>query len=220
MDWKGRTYDPSGARHAIYDRAELAGLEGVHPHTLKHTFCHAWLANGGDGGRSHKGDGGRSHKIVGWQSQAMVRRYASSTATERSGPRPLRDSGKPGKCMKNAATSKDYVGARARMACRDQPLPQPYRVGRPRRARGRWSPAPSWLRRAARWTSLLVAAGADSSQEANLRANRFRAPVRREGVPRPAGPTRDYQAWTGHLPVPGSEQHRPPQWLLRPVEEP
>src|SRR5437763_9983404 len=60
---------PSGIRQVVWDRAAQAGLEGVHPHALKHTFCHQWLAKGGT-----EGD---LMKIVGWQSQAMARRYAS-----------------------------------------------------------------------------------------------------------------------------------------------
>jgi len=64
-----------GVRDMLNARAAQAGLTGVHPHRFRHTFAHRWLAGGGQE---------RDLKILaGWSSDAMLSRYAASTAVQR-----------------------------------------------------------------------------------------------------------------------------------------
>jgi len=61
---------------AVVERRSLqAGIGRIHPHQLRHTFAHQWLAQGG----------GESDlmMLAGWRSRSMLSRYGASAASER-----------------------------------------------------------------------------------------------------------------------------------------
>ena len=56
-------------------RGAQAGLPGLYPHQLRHTFAHEWLALGGN-----ETD---LMRLAGWKSRAMLQRYGASAADAR-----------------------------------------------------------------------------------------------------------------------------------------
>lgn len=64
-----------GVRWRLEVLGEAAGVEHLHPHALRHTFAHRWLAAGGQ-------ERDLMH-LAGWRSDSMLQVYARTTAVER-----------------------------------------------------------------------------------------------------------------------------------------
>jgi integrase/recombinase XerD len=76
--WLGansKTLGYSGLHAALGLRAAQAGIAGFHPHVLRHTAAHRWLAAGGT-------EGGLM-AVAGWSRRDMLDRYAAATRAER-----------------------------------------------------------------------------------------------------------------------------------------
>ena len=70
---KGFSYD--ALHKTLAERARVAGIEGFHPHLLRHTAAHRWLAAGG----SESG----LMAVAGWTRPDMLVRYTRAQASAR-----------------------------------------------------------------------------------------------------------------------------------------
>jgi integrase/recombinase XerD len=72
---RGKGFSYPALYHSLSNRAQRAGLVGFHPHLLRHTFAHRWLAaSGSDSGLL---------AVAGWQRPDMLMRYTRARASER-----------------------------------------------------------------------------------------------------------------------------------------
>jgi site-specific recombinase XerD len=72
---RGKEFSYDGLHKALRERAAAAGIAGFHPHLLRHTAAHRWLAAGGS-------EGGLM-AVAGWSQPDMLMRYTRARASER-----------------------------------------------------------------------------------------------------------------------------------------
>ena len=72
---RGKEFSYDALHKTLRWRAELAGISGFHPHKLRHTAAHRWLARGGS-------EGGLM-AVAGWARPEMLMRYTRARAEDR-----------------------------------------------------------------------------------------------------------------------------------------
>jgi site-specific recombinase XerD len=72
---RGKAFTYYALHKSLAYRAEEAGIEGFHPHLLRHTAASRWLAAGGS-------EGGLM-AVAGWTRRDMLDRYTQATASAR-----------------------------------------------------------------------------------------------------------------------------------------
>lgn len=72
---RGKPFNYDGLHRSLGYRATLAGIDGFHPHLLRHTAAHRWLAAGGS-------EGGLM-AMAGWTRPDMLMRYTKAQASAR-----------------------------------------------------------------------------------------------------------------------------------------
>jgi integrase/recombinase XerD len=70
----GRGFGYHGLSRALRRRAVMAGIQGFHPHVLRHTAAARWLAKGGS-------EGGLM-AVAGWARRDMIDRYVQAVRSE------------------------------------------------------------------------------------------------------------------------------------------
>jgi len=79
---RGQGFGYDALHQALGMRAQMAGVVGFHPHRLRHTAAHRWLAKGGS-------EGGLM-TIAGWTRPDMLMRYTKAQASARAAEEALR----------------------------------------------------------------------------------------------------------------------------------
>jgi integrase len=72
---RGKEFSYDALHKALKERANRAGITGFHPHLLRHTAAHRWLAAGGS-------EGGLM-AVAGWSQPDMLMRYTRARASDR-----------------------------------------------------------------------------------------------------------------------------------------
>lgn len=72
---RGKEFSYDALHKALTGRAVAAGVPNFHPHLLRHTAAHRWLAAGGS-------EGGLM-AVAGWTRPDMIQRYTKARAAER-----------------------------------------------------------------------------------------------------------------------------------------
>lgn len=72
---RGKAFGYDALHKTLRMRADAAGIERFHPHLLRHTAAHRWLAAGGS-------EGGLM-AVAGWERPDMLMRYTRARATDR-----------------------------------------------------------------------------------------------------------------------------------------
>lgn len=72
---RGKTFSYDALHQALAARAAAAGIAGFHPHRMRHTAAHRWLAAGGS-------EGGLM-AVAGWTRPDMLMRYTKAQASAR-----------------------------------------------------------------------------------------------------------------------------------------
>ncbi|MEE6286573.1 tyrosine-type recombinase/integrase [Georgenia sp. MJ173] len=72
---RGKAFSYDALHKSLGERARAAGITGFHPHLLRHTAAHRWLAAGGS-------EGGLM-AVAGWSKPDMLMRYTRARASER-----------------------------------------------------------------------------------------------------------------------------------------
>ena len=72
---RGKPFRYDGLHKSLKMRATMAGVTGFHPHRLRHTAAHRWLAAGGS-------EGGLM-AVAGWTRPDMLMRYTKAQASAR-----------------------------------------------------------------------------------------------------------------------------------------
>jgi integrase len=71
---RGKRFCYDALHKSLKERATAAGVHGSHPHRLRHTAGHRWLAGGSESGLM---------AVAGWTRPDMLMRYTSAQASVR-----------------------------------------------------------------------------------------------------------------------------------------